>query len=1044
MLRLTRGLTCFAASILTLVLVLLTTQAAQAQLDFSETVVDLAFDPNDGAGGLLNTGLAVNPTFWPGLDPNTPNTSFIDPNGGIDGGGLRIDPGTTDAAGYTGLNLTVDLPGDPGFGDLARAGTFSGKRNFSVSFEFQVPSGIDPGDEGIHLFSAEGASSDPNLPVEDPGGQTHSLSMGITAGGDIATDFWFIGAFDSLDTGINVLDGEIHSVTLQYSALTGGVELTLDDADPVEFAFEEPGPFERDTVSDRTSAGNNTWGLAGAEWIAGEAEFLFPTVCSDCVFDNLLIERSDIIVPVLDVQVNRDTGDITIAPIDPNSALNTISQIDLSSAVGALDPSFYGGIAGSSVDPNSTWAVTTLDNSLIIDAQDPNLGGTDFSLAGTISLKSGAGLLWRTSPFEDLEVVSTDPNGKVLPAVVTFTGTDPNNTAAPLLGDISDNGINSTQDGVVDVNDWNKFILGFSDPNSLNGLIGFDAYFLGDLNVDGIHSVDDYVEFANAFDAANGAGAFQAMISGVPEPSTVVLSLLGGTWLLGRRKRVAGVAVSQVSRQRLSFKPWIVLCAALLLTIGSVTQAAELAKYEFTSTSCTDPNSDYCDTSGNSRDGIGVPGDAIGFTPTVSSGVVTFSGDIREAIEVPLGSAYPFDGTQDWTFEVTFSTTGNDLAATGEQDPNTTEQIILGAFATGSPANPVYSPLSVRIGPTDAFLFWRTSEETGEFGEMEIPAVPGVNLYDGAPHTLLVTHVAPEDPNDEESLGQAWIQLDGNWAGPNEEFGETFVRQFTGSSEDPNNISPDLGPTSFTTLLGDSLDSDFVEGESRLGFKGTMDNVVIRDNNVAPTSGISAEVDLTTGEVTILGGEFNRNLKYVELASETGLLDPNGWSSFDDQNLDPDPNANPLGNWTELRATETSLVEAKVISTTEFSDSVNSSVSLGAAFDPNSLVGDLTISAVDIFNAVIDIPVEFVNLTGDFNGDLRVDAQDFLEWQRDPNIGDLADWNANYGNSLTFLGGGEEEELVSAVATVPEPATLLFITSGVVCAISSRRRSACI
>jgi hypothetical protein len=50
-------------------------------------------------------------------------------------------------------------------------------------------------------------------------------------------------------------------------------------------------------------------------------------------------------------------------------------------------------------------------------------------------------------------------------------------------------------------------------------------------------------------------------------------------------------------------------------------------------------------------------------------------------------------------------------------------------------------------------------------------------------------------------------------------------------------------------------------------------------------------------------------------------------------------------------------------------------------------------------------------LVGDFNGDGSVDGFDFLTWQRDPSVGDLSDWEANYGAS--------ESQVASAA--VPEP-----------------------
>jgi hypothetical protein len=67
---------------------------------------------------------------------------------------------------------------------------------------------------------------------------------------------------------------------------------------------------------------------------------------------------------------------------------------------------------------------------------------------------------------------------------------------------------------------------------------------------------------------------------------------------------------------------------------------------------------------------------------------------------------------------------------------------------------------------------------------------------------------------------------------------------------------------------------------------------------------------------------------------------------------------------------------------------------------------------------------------GDFNFDGTVDGRDFLAWQRNPGVGDLADWQANYaGKALT------------ASMSVPEPnamllawlATLLLASRKAVC-----------
>ena len=57
-------------------------------------------------------------------------------------------------------------------------------------------------------------------------------------------------------------------------------------------------------------------------------------------------------------------------------------------------------------------------------------------------------------------------------------------------------------------------------------------------------------------------------------------------------------------------------------------------------------------------------------------------------------------------------------------------------------------------------------------------------------------------------------------------------------------------------------------------------------------------------------------------------------------------------------------------------------------------------------------------LPGDFDEDGRVDGLDFLAWQSDTSIGDLADWEVNYG------AGGS---LQQALNSVPEPSSLILL-----------------
>jgi hypothetical protein len=63
---------------------------------------------------------------------------------------------------------------------------------------------------------------------------------------------------------------------------------------------------------------------------------------------------------------------------------------------------------------------------------------------------------------------------------------------------------------------------------------------------------------------------------------------------------------------------------------------------------------------------------------------------------------------------------------------------------------------------------------------------------------------------------------------------------------------------------------------------------------------------------------------------------------------------------------------------------------------------------------------------GDFDGDGNIDGRDFLLWQRDTNVGDLADWQANYG-------AGATAGLSSSV--VPEPTTIGLLLVGMLVAL---------
>jgi hypothetical protein len=65
---------------------------------------------------------------------------------------------------------------------------------------------------------------------------------------------------------------------------------------------------------------------------------------------------------------------------------------------------------------------------------------------------------------------------------------------------------------------------------------------------------------------------------------------------------------------------------------------------------------------------------------------------------------------------------------------------------------------------------------------------------------------------------------------------------------------------------------------------------------------------------------------------------------------------------------------------------------------------------------------------GDFDNDGDVDGRDFLVWQRDPHVGDLADWQENYGAGA-----------LASAAAVPEPCCLMLAAALPISATMRRR-----
>jgi hypothetical protein len=92
-------------------------------------------------------------------------------------------------------------------------------------------------------------------------------------------------------------------------------------------------------------------------------------------------------------------------------------------------------------------------------------------------------------------------------------------------------------------------------------------------------------------------------------------------------------------------------------------------------------------------------------------------------------------------------------------------------------------------------------------------------------------------------------------------------------------------------------------------------------------------------------------------------------------------------------------------------------VDLGLGLEVNASVGGSAGLEGLSFDA---LDVEYIlstSLPGDFDFDGDVDGRDFLKWQRNPSIGDLSDWQNNYGTGA----------LTANSTAVPEPGCLMMV-----------------
>lgn len=372
-------------------------------------------------------------------------------------------------------------------------------------------------------------------------GITAPESITATINGEDRTILSSLGQIDdSFSDGLNGV-GEIR---------VAGIDLSGLNSDTIQLDFFNTLPAPGDWV-----------GLT--EIVVNDPTFVFPEL-------------------PLSLLVNRDSGEISLRNV--NSDPVSLKGYSITSAAGSLTPINWTSIAdsydmdsqtGTIVDGDNNWTNLTdpaSQNSIELSEFQFGVGdGGEILGDSTISLGSDA---WLKSVFEDLVFEYVDPDtGEIVPAGVVYEST----SKAPFVRSDLDT------DGDIDGDDWLQFVSGMSaDMSSLNSA---PAYRLGDLDGDLDNDLKDLKIFQADYDAAQGSGAFAALISGapIPEPSGLTLlgALVGMAFIVRRRTRHPVTATCEQihpkkqSNEAKTMTPRCVLSAMLVLSLALVANRAQ-------------------------------------------------------------------------------------------------------------------------------------------------------------------------------------------------------------------------------------------------------------------------------------------------------------------------------------------------------------------------------------------------------------------------------------------------------------------------------------
>ncbi|MBN1852136.1 MAG: PEP-CTERM sorting domain-containing protein [Pirellulales bacterium] len=735
-------------------------------------------------------------------------------------------------------------------------------------------------------------------------------------------------------------------------------------------------------------------------------------------FDDFLLEALDGVEEIPRLTINRTAGNISLYNATISSVANIIGYSILSASGSLMQTGWDKQAAGSQLaNDNDVWTVLTgagvstdLSESVLETTGDGN-GGDLAAISGGTPGRWDFGNVWIQSPYEDIQLELLLDNGTILTTTaeniaIEYTGD------AIAVGDIS--GAGGKPDGTIDRLDWLTF----------RGHVGTDvstfsiaqAYQAGDFNGDLAIGPADYLLFVEAYNAANGAGSFAAMVAGVPEPSSFLMFLSGCCVVLciGTRRRLLyhPALNHRVQHAMKSIFSTSLLCIGSFLILSNAVVAADYVIIEYDADAGNPPNAAAIQSpldQGWSEWGATQQGQIHDPALIIQEGIVhngvnayrnfdngpTNCGWVYALSDEVVQAMYDFG----WKYELTgVLVQGSHFSAWGVDTDN--------PWGTGA-----LSRVGIAYG-------------TGDSGGMRVEPVgtggTNVDLGTGTLNGNFVRAVMIGEAKSLDYTFEIFEHPSGTQIGT--------AQNMSGFATSPNSLN--------INVLGLQSGSSPSAGLEALAH-------LIRLSIPEPAT-LTLQVNTTNGSMSLVNHSSETvSLNGYFVTSEGGALNPSGWNSLEEQNLDGNGIPDDGIGWEEFDASGNTFLGEGFL-TGGSTLSAGASLALGTAFNPSIFGleqdGDLTFTLTDQDGRQIQsqmfATVEYVTggavADADFDNDGDVDGADFLAWQAgfgtaggpsqgdangdgQVNSSDLAVWKLQFGT-----GGASGSGLASAA--IPEPA----------------------